>query len=166
MLIKSALISLLSFNCLASDIPQRMSETSLARDQVHQIFVAFGRSTIIEFPCNIMSYSTGPTKDIDAHLNDKKLQVLEVWLAKNDGEPAGLKVLCKDEVFAFDITPSRSIHQDFIRVKAATGRLSSQINLKGAKIIATSTTGNLERHEYKVVRTIMSSQTTTKELNK
>lgn len=133
-----------------------MSETNLSRSDVHRIYIAYGRSAILQFPCNVMSYSTGPTKDIEANLNEKKPQLLEVWLSKNEAEPAGLKVLCKDEIFAFDITPSKSVHQDFLKIKKATGSLNSQIEFGSAKVVYSSVTTAAKLP--KILRTISSSK--------
>ena len=113
-------LSLWSQNAFC-EAPPRIGTITIDKRSVQKIYVAEGRSSMLIFPCNIKTFSTGPTKDIAGLLNERDSKILEVWLGKTSKQPAGLKVICNDHFFAFDIIPSETIHQDFVNVRGAYG---------------------------------------------
>ncbi|MFZ3229922.1 MAG: hypothetical protein WA160_06945 [Pseudobdellovibrio sp.] len=106
---------LLFLSLLASASP-RIEATHINRLEPHKIFMTFGRSTVIVMPCNVVSFSDGPTKDIQALLNERDSKMLEVWFLKNSPEPQELKVFCQDEKYVFDIMPNKYTHQSIFEV--------------------------------------------------
>lgn len=143
--------------------PPRIGTLTIDKRNVQKLYVAEGRSSILIFPCNIKTFSTGPTKDIAALLNERDSKILEVWLGKASNQPAGLKVICNDQFFAFDVIPSTQIHQDFVNVKGAYGIPTSYegitTEIKG-KVIAASNQTNVIKDSYKprVIQILSSSK--------
>lgn len=104
-----------------AEIP-RIGSLSFNKSSVQTIYIAEGRSTIIIFPCQIFTFSPGPTKDIAVNLNEKDNKQIEVWLGKDEKQPATLKVRCKEDNFAIDIIPTKNLHQDFVEISKAYGK--------------------------------------------
>lgn len=115
--IVSSIITLLPLFAISSELP-RIGSLKFNSNIVQKVFVTEGRSSVFIFPCPVKTYSTGPTKDIEAALNERDSTYLEVWLGKVNSQPAGLKVFCNDSYFVFDIVPSQVNHQDIIKVSA------------------------------------------------
>lgn len=106
----------LSVNSIAME---RIEKKGLNSMEAHKVFVAYGRSSIIVLPCNVVSFSDGPTRDIQAQVNDRDAKMLEVWFAKNSPEPQELKVMCAEQRFVFDIIPNTQNHQSIFEVSRA-----------------------------------------------
>lgn len=98
---------------------ERIDKKGLNSMEAHKVFVAYGRSSIIVLPCNVVSFSDGPTRDIQAQVNDRDAKMLEVWFAKNSPEPQELKVMCAEQRFVFDIIPNMQNHQSIFEVSRA-----------------------------------------------
>lgn len=162
MLLKSAFklsLAIFPFFANAQEIP-RLGKISFNKSEVQKVFIAEGRSTILKFPCNVKTYSAGPTNDIEAALNDRDSQLLEVWLGKIKAQPAGLKVFCNESFFAFDIVPSTIQHQDVLEIKSSYGTpktISKNLNIEKSKIIASSNS-KPSSNKMKIIRVISSSQ--------
>lgn len=112
-----SIITLVPILAISSELP-RIGSLKFNSNIVQKVFVTEGRSSVFIFPCPVKTYSTGPTKDIEAALNERDSTYLEVWLGKVNSQPAGLKVFCNDSYFVFDIIPSQINHQDIIKVSA------------------------------------------------
>lgn len=116
---KSVLFLALSFFLLKSTAMERIEKKGLNSMEAHKVFVAYGRSSIIVLPCNVVSFSDGPTRDIQAQVNERDAKMLEVWFAKNSPEPQELKVMCAEQRFVFDIIPNTQNHQSIFEVSRA-----------------------------------------------
>lgn len=116
---KSVLFLVLSFSAMKSIAMERIDKKGLNSMEAHKVFVAYGRSTIIVLPCNVVSFSDGPTRDIQAQVNERDAKMLEVWFAKNSPEPQELKVMCAEQRFVFDIIPNTQNHQSIFEVSRA-----------------------------------------------
>lgn len=169
MLLKNVLCSAILLNLLCgnlmanSNIPPRIGSITVDKRQVQKLYIAQGRSSILIFPCNIKTLSTGPTKDISALLNERDSKILEVWLSRSAGQPAGLKVICNEHLFAFDVIPSNITHQDFVNVKGAYGIPTTfsgvQEELKGTVILSSESVNKTSNKiSPKVIRIISSSK--------
>ena len=163
---KTLFIGSLCCRAMADSLPPRIATASLDKSYVHKLYVAEGRSSILIFPCNIKSFSPGPTKDIVAALNDRDSRYIEVWLGKNSGQPGGLKVLCEDQFFVFDVIPSTTTHQDILEVKKSYGMPRTLVEHPEVIEVAASNISDLNspkvaKHKKlpKIVRTITSSKT-------
>lgn len=168
MLLKNALCSLILMTCIFeklmanTNIPPRIGSITVDKRHVQKLYIAQGRSSILIFPCNVKTFSTGPTKDISALLNDRDSKVLEVWLGRSGNQPAGLKVICNEHLFAFDVIPSNTTHQDFVTVKGAYGIPMTfsgvETEVKGTVILSSDSTQNSHKISPKVIRIISSSK--------
>lgn len=153
----------INYSFAQDSIPPRIGATTIDKRHVQKLYIAVGRSTILIFPCNIKTFSTGPTKDISALVNERDSKMLEVWLGRPGGQPAGLKVICNEHFFAFDVIPSKTTHQDFVNVKGAFGVPTSfsGIDSEGAGrvIMSSKNTEVLKyRNSPRVIRIISSSK--------
>lgn len=123
----------------------RIDSISINEYQPQEIKMVYGRSTVIILPCNVVSYSDGPTRDIEAILDERNSQRMEVWFTKNSPEPQELKVFCQDKNFVFDILPNQREHRSIVEVprsyksrsvhfNSANG-VSDSISVKRPKIL-------------------------------
>lgn len=103
----------MSFKILAVE---RIENKIINRSNANEIYMTYGRSTVFIFPCNVMSFSDGPTHDIQGILNERNSRMLEIWFSKNNPETQELKVFCQDQNFVFDILPNSRIHQSIFEV--------------------------------------------------
>lgn len=126
---------------------ERIDKKGLNSMEAHKVFVAYGRSSIIVLPCNVVSFSDGPTRDIQAQVNDRDAKMLEVWFAKKSPEPQELKVMCAEQRFVFDIIPNTQNHQSIFEVSRAYKSIHHRFKI-------------VDRHEItkpKIVRVLKSS---------
>ena len=174
MLLKKGLcntIIFLSLTTNASELPPRIARTLLDKKNVQKLYIAHGRSTILIFPCNVKAFSPGPTKDISAILNERDSKILEVWLSNNANQPSGLKVICNDNYFAFDVIPSNTTHQDFLEVKGSYGipTMLSNVDIenKGTLVLSSKGASALSANKKlpKVIRIISSSTDSVNQTN-
>jgi hypothetical protein len=165
MLLKNVFYSICAMNLLGffafADIPPRIGTLTVDKKNVQKLYVAEGRSSMVIFPCNIKTFSTGPTKDIAALVNERDSKILEVWLGKASKQPAGLKVICNDHFFAFDVIPSTTIHQDFVNVRGAYGIPTTYdgvtTEIKGHIVASSVTIKRESTYTPKVIKVISSS---------
>ena len=128
---------------------ERIDKSIINRASAQEVYVTFGRSTVIVLPCAISSFSDGPTNDIQALVNERNSKMIEVWFAKNSPDPQELKVFCNDQNYVFDIVPSKKLHQSIFEVDKSYKSIPVQI--------ARSTKSDVKKN-IKVIRVIKSSQ--------
>ena len=163
MLLKNVLTSiLLCSSSLASEdlVPPRIAKTTVDKRLVQKLFIAHGRSSTLIFPCNIRTFSPGPTNDISASVNERDSKILDVWFSNSANQPAGLKVICNDNYFVFAVIPSSNTHQDILEVTGAYGipETFNSKKIEGKIISKSESTYSSKIVNPKVVRIISSSK--------
>lgn len=140
----SILISILFLNKSIFAL-ERIENKSLNRLKANKIYMSYGRSTVIIFPCNVVSFSDGPTNDIKGQLNERNSQMIEIWYSTQNPLPQELKAFCKEESYVFDIIPNQEIHQSIFEVSRSYKSRHS-------------TWTSLESSDFKRLKTLSSSE--------
>lgn len=157
------LISLLLISTPSAGAPPpRIGRIAFDQSKVMLVEVYPGKSLIMKLPCNIKTFSSGPTKDIMAEVNARDSQIIEVWLSKNAAQPSELKIFCPNAILTFDIVPSRDTHQSVIEISKIFGKpnLFSRNEKEQAQgtVIMSSSGLQQSKMKPKVIRVISSSK--------
>jgi len=95
---------------------ERISEAELDLSKPFTLYMTPGRSTLVDFPCDISHSILGLTGDIKVTIGPDSLQTMSLWLSNEGSQPTNLTVKCEDRVFVFDIFPNRHNHQDYVNI--------------------------------------------------
>lgn len=96
----------------------RIDEVALDLKKTFPIYIHPGRVTTLDLPCSISYVLPGPNGDVKAEIGPDKDSSLILWLASRSSAATNLTVRCEDKVIVFDIIPSRSNHQDYLKIKS------------------------------------------------
>jgi len=102
---------------LAGMSVERISETEMDLSKPMLLHITSGRSTIIEFPCEVSHAVLGLEGDIKVKIGPDSKKSLIVWLLRKGALSTNLTVKCKGRFFVFDIYPNSVNHQDIVRIK-------------------------------------------------
>lgn len=104
-----------------SDIPERISAIYFDHGKVARLYLYPGRTTLLDFPCEVTKAVPGPASDIETVLGATDKSELDVWLKSGASQPTNLTVRCSKDVFVFDVIPSRATHQDYVQIVGSFG---------------------------------------------
>ena len=121
--------SLLFFNISFAEVP-RVSSTQTDLSKVQKIYLSPGLVSLIEFPSNIVEVRIGNPESVKAIISQASPKELTLLLTHQSSVPSNLIVRAEKRVFIFDLVPSQSLHQDYIKVRGAFGAPTSNQNLK------------------------------------
>lgn len=121
--------SLLFFNISFAEVA-RVSSTQTDLSKVQKIYLSPGLVSLIEFPSNIVEVRIGNPESVKAIISQASPKELTLLLTHHGSTPSNLIVRAEKRVFIFDLVPSQSLHQDFIKVRGAFGSPTSDQNLK------------------------------------
>lgn len=129
------LIQLLYLKTYGQNV-QRISEVVIDESRPYELIVTPGRATMILFPCPILSTAKGTGGDFEIQIKENDSKEVILWLNHSFSEPSGLIARCEKKVFVFDIVPSTTSHQDYVKI---VGSISGPINsMSDHKIIKSS----------------------------
>lgn len=125
--------------------------TSISKDlsKSDLIHVSPGLATVVEFPKPIIEVRVGNPGILKTSISSVSPNELSLFLGKENVGPTNLIVRSDRRVYVFDIVPSRSIHQDFIRVSSAFGSPVVVDNLRGYELL--NITEGIERNNGRQV---------------
>lgn len=127
---------ILSLIAIAFSKTDRISEIEFNLSKPHLIYMTAGRSSVMDFPCDVHHAVLGLHNDIKVEIGPDSPRTLNLWLSHDFSQPTNLVIRCDKKVFVFDIKPSRTTHQDYINI---TDFYESSVNsFKTMKLIATS----------------------------
>lgn len=99
---------------------ERLGSYRIDREKPTQVYLAPGMGSALLFPCLLTEVFVGRSEDLKAQIspNDKKTLYLNLKL--NSSLPTNMIVKCEgqNQVFVFDIFPSKTRHQDLIEFKS------------------------------------------------
>ena len=107
---------ILSLILLVSAKTPRISEIEFDLSKPYLIYMSAGRSSVMDFPCDIQHAVLGLHNDIKLDFAPDSPRTLHLWLSHDFSQPTNLVVRCDKKVFVFDIKPSRSNHQDYVNI--------------------------------------------------
>lgn len=110
------ILSILSFSKF-----ERIQQTSIDVSKPIPVILSLGRATLIDFPCSIVSATAGPGKDIDINVGKTNAKEIHLYLRSSNSQSTNLIVRCEKAVFVFDILPSRTGHQDYLKIDSYFG---------------------------------------------
>ncbi len=104
--------------CIAAE---RISSTQVNLAKSEKVMISPGLVSVIEFPQNIIEVRVGNLKSVKAIISQNSPKELTVYLSSSASIPTNIIVRAEKRIFVFDIVPSRTNHQDYIKVKGAFG---------------------------------------------
>lgn len=105
----------------------RIDEVAVDLKKTFPIYIHPGRTTTLDLPCSISYAIPGPNGDVKVEIGPDRDSSLLIWLTSRSSAPTNLTVRCEDRVLVFDIIPSRSNHQDYLKIKSITnGHMEKQ----------------------------------------
>ena len=119
---------------------KRIDEKEIDLAKPFRIYMTSGRSTILEFPCEINHTVLGLEEDIKLKTGPDNKKTVTLWLTNPSVQPTNLTVKCDEEYYVFDIIPNNYNHQDYINIVDAFDSRSE----RSLKLIASS--DNLVNH--------------------
>lgn len=106
---------------------ERIDEVAVDLKKTFPIYIHPGRTTTLDLPCSISYAIPGPNGDVKVEIGPDKDSSLLIWLTSRASAPTNLTVRCEDRVIVFDIIPSRSNHQDYLKIKSiSNGRIDKK----------------------------------------
>lgn len=112
--------SLFLFNISFAEV-HRVSSTQTDLSKVQKIYLSPGLVSLIEFPSNIVEVRVGNPESVKAIISQASPKELTLLLNHQNSVPSNLIVRAEKRVFIFDLVPSQTQHQDFIKVSGAFG---------------------------------------------
>lgn len=117
----------------------RVSVQTYTQGTVMPIYLTPGKSSVIDFPCQVTKASQGTGEDIHAVLATSINNEVDLFLNSSASQTTSLIVRCKEVVFVFDIVPTHKTHQEYIKIKKSIGAIkfrmkSSTENLEPKKV--------------------------------
>ena len=112
--------SLFLFNISFAEV-HRVSSTQADLSKVQKIYLSPGLVSLVEFPSNIVEVRVGNPESVKAIISQASPRELTLLLNHQNSVPSNLIVRAEKRVFIFDLVPSQSIHQDFVKVSGAYG---------------------------------------------
>lgn len=89
--------------------------------QVEKIYLSPGLVSLIEFPQNIIEVRVGNPKSLKALISQVSPKELTIYLTNGTSVASNLIVRAEKRIFVFDIVPSKSNHQDYVKIKGSFG---------------------------------------------
>lgn len=99
----------------------RISSTSYNLSTVDKIFVSPGLVTVLEFPQNIMEVRVGDLNSVKAIISKNSPKELTVYLSSSSARASNVIVRAEKKIYVFDVVPSKSNHQDYVKIRGSYG---------------------------------------------
>lgn len=130
----------------------RISTVSHDLANVDKIYVAAGLVSVLEFPQNIIEVRVGDLSSVKAVISQVSPKELTIYLSSSESKATNIIVRAEKKVYVFDIVPSNSSHQDYVKIRGTFGSPSfkgSVTNQQSVKIEPTTKHPPL----YKIIST-------------
>ncbi len=130
------LILLLIPHLANAQAPSRITAIHFDKGKVERIYMAPGLATAVTFPCDLDEATTGRDEDLKAKVSPTSKRQLTLNLSNAASLPTNLIVRCGDrqELFVFDVIPSRKSHQDVVRITGTYGGAERRDDHAGGKL--------------------------------
>lgn len=94
----------------------RISTKSKDLSSVEKVYISPGLVSLIEFPNNIIEVRVGSPETLKVAISQVSPKELTVFLSTSAAAASNLIVRSDRKIYVFDIIPSRSNHQDYIKI--------------------------------------------------
>lgn len=112
---------LIGISCFAG--PDRISRIQKDLTKVDRIYLAAGLVSVIELPQPIVEVRVGNPQAVKVQVSTVSPRELTIYLTQSAAPPTNLIVRTDKRAFVFDVVPSRTNHQDVVRV--TSGQIGS-----------------------------------------
>ncbi|GEM_PF-3308057 len=99
-----------------ADVP-RLSISQSDLSQVSKIYLAPGLVSLVEFPQNIIEVRVGSPHLVKALISQVSPKELTLYLNGQAHFASNLIVRSEKRIFVFDVIPSKTNHQDYIKIR-------------------------------------------------
>jgi hypothetical protein len=107
---------------------KRIKAIAFNKGKVQKIFVAGGMSSLVTFNCDINEMITGNSEQVTLKplITNKKQMI--ITLAQEASQPTNIFVKCGQKIdpYIFDVIPSRSNHQDYLKINLSYGEPTTE----------------------------------------
>lgn len=99
----------------------RISSTNYNLASVDKVIISPGLVSVLEFPQNIIEVRVGDLNSVKAIISKSSPRELTVYLSNSSSRASNLIVRAEKKIYVFDIVPSKSNHQDYVKIKGSYG---------------------------------------------
>lgn len=105
----------------AFSAPKRIESVSNSQSSVGRIYLNTGMVTVVEFPREVTEVRIGNPSEFKIQISNVNPREITISRAGATQRPSNLIVRAGRELWVFDLVPSRTSHQDFVRVRSGVG---------------------------------------------
>lgn len=106
----------------------RISTVSHNLAIVDKVYVAAGLVSVLEFPQNIIEVRVGDLSSVKAVISQASPKELTIYLSSSASKATNIIVRAEKKIYVFDIVPSSTNHQDYLKIRGAFGSPSFKGN--------------------------------------
>lgn len=117
------MLIIFAFKANAESQVPRISVQTYHQGTVMKLYLSPGRSTVVDFPCQVTKASGGTGGDLHVTLATSIGNEVDLALDSSVSRSTSLIVRCKENVFVFDVIPSRVNHQNYIKIRQSRGAI-------------------------------------------
>lgn len=110
--------------------PKRIESTFQNIGESSKIQLRPGLISVIEFPYPISEVRVGNPNSVKALISQISPKELTLYFKSTNAVPTNLIVRSDRKVFVFDLIPSKTTHQDFIKIRGSVGSIGNSNNLQ------------------------------------
>jgi len=129
--------------------PSRVSSMRKDLSQAEVIYLATGLVSVVEFPAPILEVRNGNPNSIRAMIST--VSPKELTLTMNQSIPSNLVIRAGKRMYVFDIVPSKSTHQDYVKVSGAYGSPAFASNTEPSETIEISPFTKPRQSKHKLI---------------
>ena len=115
---------------------KRLVSTTLDLSKPYKIYLTYDLVSSVKFPLPITEAKVGNADAVKVLISKTLSSELSLKLTTHLSTPTNLIVRCSKKVFVIDIIPSKSIHQDYIKITGSFSDPDYENNM--ANLIASS----------------------------
>lgn len=130
----------------------RISTVSHNLANVDKIYVAAGLVSVLEFPQNIIEVRVGDLSSIKAVISQVSPKELTIYLSSSASEATNIIVRAAKKIYVFDIVPSNTNHQDYVKIRGTFGSPGFKSSISSQQAVKIEPTEKLPAN-YKVIST-------------
>ncbi len=95
-----------------------------------KIFLRPGLISVLEFPNPISEVRIGNPNVVKALISQISPKELTIYFKNTNALPTNLIVRSDRKIFVFDIVPSKSTHQDYVKIRGSVGSVGNSNKLQ------------------------------------
>lgn len=108
---------------------QRIESRIQHLNSTSAIYIKFGLISVVEFPQSIIEARIGNPNVLKAVISQASPRELTLYYKVSSLSPTNLIVKSDKKIYVLDIIPSKTNHQDFVKITSGVGTYNSSNNL-------------------------------------